>query len=81
MRDLYEDNDLGTLIQTGISNLVAIGLAKSLLEEAGIPFFTMDQSVAPRQESGNLLGWWDVRVPKNREAEAREILDSVQNGK
>jgi hypothetical protein len=39
--------------------------------------FTMDQNIAARQESGNFIGWWSVRVPREREAEAREILASV----
>jgi len=38
----------------------------------------MDQNPAARQESGNILGWWDVRVPRDRASEAREILQSVQ---
>jgi hypothetical protein len=70
--------DLDILIRTGLSNPIAIGLAKSLLAEAGIPFFTMDQNIAARQESGNLLGWWNIRVPRERENEAREILQSVE---
>jgi hypothetical protein len=41
----------------------------------------MDQNVAARQESGNFLGWWTVRVPMEREAEAREILQSVEDSK
>ncbi|HUD98982.1 MAG TPA: DUF2007 domain-containing protein [Bryobacteraceae bacterium] len=73
-------SDLEVLIRTGLTSPVAITLAESLLEEAGIPFFAMDQSPAPRQESGNLLGWWTVRVPRDRENEAREILLSLQDG-
>jgi hypothetical protein len=72
-----EDN-LDTLIQTGFGSPVAIGLAKSLLQEAGIPFFSMDQNPAARQESGNFLAWWNVRVPSQREGEARKILRSVE---
>jgi hypothetical protein len=53
-------------------------LAKSLLEEARIPFFNMDQNPGARQESGNFLGWWSVRVLREREAEARAILLSVE---
>jgi hypothetical protein len=41
----------------------------------------MDQNPAARQESGNFLGWWNVRVPRQREAEAREILQSVKEMK
>ncbi len=73
--------DLDVLIRTGLADPVAIGLAKSLLQEAGIPFFAMDQNVAARQESGNILGWWSVRVAKDREAEAREILSAIENTK
>ena len=75
---MYGEGDLDVLIQTGLVNPIAIGLAKSLLQEAGIRFFCMDQNIAARQESGNFLGWWSVRVPRESEAEAREILISVE---
>lgn len=71
----------GVLIQTGIFHPIAIGLAGSLLREAGIPYFVMDRNVAARQESGNILGWWTIRVPQDKEAEAREILRSVEDAK
>jgi hypothetical protein len=73
-----ETGDLDVLIRTGIANPVAIGLAESLLREAGIPFFRMDANVAARQESGNVIGWWNIRVPREWEAEAREIIESVE---
>jgi hypothetical protein len=75
---IQEPENLEVLIRTGISDPIAIGLAESLFQEAGIPYFRMDQNPAARQESGNLLGWWNVRVPKEKEAEAREILRSVE---
>lgn len=70
--------DFDVLIRTLLSDPIAIELAQSLFEEAGIPFFVMDANTAARQESGNLFGWWSVRVPKDREAEAREILESIE---
>ena len=73
--------ELEALIRTGITNPIGIGLAESLLQEAGIPFFVMDQNTAARQESGNFFGWLSVRVPREREAEAREILRSVEQAK
>ena len=79
MAERTEESDLDILIQTGIKDPIAIGLAESLLEEAGIPFFAMDRNVAARQESGNFLGWWNVRVPRELESEAREILLSVEH--
>jgi hypothetical protein len=75
------EGDLDVLIRTGLENPIAIGLAESLLQEARKPFFTMDQNPAARQESGNFLGWWSVRAPREREAEAREILLSVEEMK
>ena len=75
-----DNGDLDVLIRTDLDSPVAVGLAKSLLEEAGIPYFAMDQNPAARQESGKFFHyWWDVRVPSNREAEAREILESITN--
>lgn len=76
--ELDADVDFDVLIRSGFKNLVAIGLARGLLHEAGIPFFAMDQNVAARQESGNIFGWWTIRVQQEREAEAREILESVE---
>jgi hypothetical protein len=67
------------LIRTGIKDPVAIGLAENLLREAEIPFFVMDQNTTARQESGNVLGWWNIRVPREMEDEAREILQAVEN--
>jgi hypothetical protein len=75
------EGDLDVLIRTGCWGPVAVGLATSLLEEAGIPFFVMDQSVAVRQDSGNIFGCLDVRVPRDRETEARTILQSVEEMK
>ena len=74
MPDQAEEGDLDILIQTAISDPIAIGLAENLLWEAGIPFFAS----GARQESGNFLGWWNVRVPREFEAEARAILHTVE---
>jgi len=79
--DSLDHPDLEVLIRTNITNPIGIGLAETLLQEAGIPYFVMDQSIAARQESGNFFGWWTIRVPRDREAEAREILVSVQEAK
>ena len=78
---MVDDGGVDVLIQTGINHPIAIGLAASLLEEAGIPYFVVDQNPTAQQESGNVFGWWSVRVPKQREAEAREILQSVEDSK
>jgi tetratricopeptide (TPR) repeat protein len=76
--DSPADADLDVLIRTGMRDPTSICLMESLLQQAGIPFFVMDQNPAARQESGNICGWWNVRVPRDREAEAREILQAVE---
>ena len=75
------EGNLDVLIRTGLVDPLGIGLAKSLLQEAGIPFFTMDENPAARQESGDAFGRLTIRVPREREAEAREILLSVEEMK
>jgi hypothetical protein len=57
---------------------LAISLAESLLEESGIPFFVMDQNTMARQAGGTFASWLDIRVPREREAETREIPRSVE---
>ena len=81
MQDPLGENEFQSLIQTGINNPIAIALARTLLEEAEIPFIVMDENTVARQESGNMLGWWNIRVPADREAEAREILRSVEDAR
>lgn len=78
---MKDEGDLDVLIRTGLTGPVAIGLAKNLLQSAGIPFFAMDQNPSARQESGNIIGWWSVRVSRRKEAEAREILQSIEEMK
>ncbi|HUP04737.1 MAG TPA: DUF2007 domain-containing protein, partial [Bryobacteraceae bacterium] len=60
---------------------VATTLAEGLLQEAGIPYCVVDRNTVASQEAGNFFPWWNVRVPKAREAEAREILESVETAK
>ena len=76
MEDMNQ-NDRMTLIRTGFTDPVAIALAGSLLQEAEIPYFVMDANVSNRQESGNVIGWWNISVPERSEDEVRAILDAV----
>jgi hypothetical protein len=72
------EESLDVLIETSLANPIAVALAKSLLQEAGIPFVAIDPNSPFRQEGGNPIFSWNVRVPREREAEAREILQSVE---
>jgi len=71
MNESTDDDNVGVLIHTSIADPVGIGLAETLLQEAGIPFFVMGQNVSARQKSGNFLGIWNIRVPRAFEADAR----------
>ena len=75
---MSDSSDLDVLIRTGLNSPIAITLAESLLQEAGIPFFTMDQNPAARPDCTPSLGSWSLRVPREKEEEAREILQSVE---
>jgi len=75
---MSDESDLDVLIRTGLTSPIAISLAEGMLEEARIPFFAMGQNPPARQDCVPSLGWWSVRVPREREAEAREILLSVE---
>lgn len=80
-RDSSSDTDLDVLIRTGLRDRIAIGLAEGTLQGAGIPFFVTDQNPTARQEGGNAMDWWNIRVPHEREAEAREIIRAVEEMK
>jgi len=76
-----ENEDLEVLIRSGVRDPFAIGLAKSLFEEAGIAYFTMDETTVARRDVESLSGYWTVRVPRSREEEAREILRNIEEAK
>jgi hypothetical protein len=57
---------------------IQLAFAKGLLEEAGIPFFILGQIATLIQDvDGFLHKWVRVQVPRDREAEARELMEEV----
>jgi hypothetical protein len=66
------------VIRTGLNDPVAISLAKSLFEEAGIPYHTIEQTAVAYRDIESFMGWWNILVPQDREDEAREILLNVE---
>jgi len=76
-----DDADREVVIRSGVRDPIAINLAKNLFAEADIPYFTMDETTAARRDVESLSGWWTVLVPRVREAEAREILRSIEEAK
>ena len=54
-------------------------MVKGLLEDAGIPYFILGQIATLIQDVDPFLHKWvKVQVPQDREAEARELLQTVQ---
>ena len=55
-----------------------LALVKGLLEEAGIPFYILGQiATLVTDVDGFLKKWTRVQVPRDREAEARQLLEDL----
>ncbi len=63
------------------NNRIQLAMAKGLLEDAGIPFFVSGQIATLVQDVDAFLHKWiQLQVQRNREAEARELLELLQTG-
>ena len=68
--------DLVVILET--NDGIQLAMVKGLLEDAGIPFFVLGQIATLVQDvDGFLHKWVRVQVPRDRETEAREILESL----
>jgi hypothetical protein len=57
---------------------VQFAMARGLLEEAGIPFFVLGQITRLVNDVTPFLNKWvSLQVPRDREAEARELLEPL----
>jgi hypothetical protein len=73
------DPTLGLVVVLETNDRVQLAMAKGLLEEAGIPFFVLGQIATLVQDvDGFLNKWLRVQVPRDREAEARELLAEIE---
>jgi len=71
--------DLVVVLET--DNRIQLAMAKGLLEDAGIPFFVLGQIATLVQDVDAFLHKWvQLQVPRNREVEARELLELLQTG-
>ena len=72
------DSDLDLVVVLETNNRIQLALAKGLLEDAEIPFFVLGQITMFIQDVDGLLHKWvRVQVPRDREVEVRELLDSL----
>jgi hypothetical protein len=68
--------DLVVVVET--NDRIQLALTRGLLEDADIPFFVLGQIATLVQDVDPFLHKWvRVQVPRDREAEARELLESM----
>ena len=73
------DPALGLVVVLETNDGFQLALVKGLLEEAGIPFFILGQiTTLVTDVDGFLKKWVRVQVPRDREAEARELLEELR---
>ena len=72
------DPELNLVVVLETNDQFELALAKGLLEEAGIPFFVLNQiSVLVNDVDPMLHKWVRLQVARDREAEARELLGAM----
>ena len=70
------DPTLGLVVVLETNDRIELALMKGLLEDAGIPYFILGQIATLIQDvDGFLHKWVRVQVPRDREAEARQLLE------
>ena len=75
--DLF-DPALELVVVLETNDRVLLAMARGLLEDAGIPLFVLGQIATLVQDvDGFLHKWVRLQVPRDREAEARELLDEL----
>ena len=73
------DPALGLVVVLETNDGFQLALVKGLLEDAGIPFFILGQiTTLVTDVDGFLKKWVRVQVPRDREAEARELLEALR---
>ncbi len=69
--------ELAVVLET--NNRIELTMAKGLLEQAGIPYFVLGQIATLVQDIDPFLQKWvRLQVPCDREAEAKELLESLE---
>jgi putative signal transducing protein len=74
------DPGLDVIVVLATNNRIQLAMAKGLMEDAGIPFFVLGQIATLVQDVDPFLQKWvRLQVPRDREAEARELLENFAN--
>jgi hypothetical protein len=68
--------DLVVVLET--NQRIHLAMAKGLLEDAEIPFYVLGQiATLVNEVDPFLMKWVRIQVPRDREAEARELLEQL----
>jgi hypothetical protein len=72
------DPDLDLVVVFETNDRVQLAMATGLLEDSTIPFFALGQiATLVTDVDGFLHKWVRLQVPRDREAEARELLETL----
>jgi hypothetical protein len=72
------DLDLVVVLET--NDRIQLAMVKGLMEDAGIPFYVLGQIATLVQDVDPFLQKWvRLQVPRDREAEARKLLETFAN--
>lgn len=72
------DPALELVVVLETNDRIQLAMAKGLLENAGIPLYVLGQiATLVSDVDGFLRKWVRLQVPRDREAEARELLEQV----
>ncbi|MCC6419705.1 MAG: DUF2007 domain-containing protein [Gemmataceae bacterium] len=71
------DPTLELVVVLETNDRVELAMAKGMLDEAGIPYYVLGQIATLIQDvDAYLRKWVRLQVPRDREAEARELLEA-----
>jgi len=72
------DPNLDLVVVLESNDGVQLAMAKGLLDDAGIPYFILGQITTLVSDVDGFIHKWErVQVPRDREAEARELLTEL----
>ena len=72
------DPDLDLVIVLETDDSIQLAMAKGLLDDAGIPCYVLGQIARLIQDVDPFLHKWvRLQVPKDRESEARELMEAL----
>ena len=72
------DPTLGLVVVLETNDGIQAAFAKGLLDDTGIPYFVLGQITTLVQDVDPFLKKWvRIQVPRDREAEARQLLEQL----